>query len=63
MWRLTNNLGAVTVRGRWSNQRTARLYIDQAQQELAALQLTTAQLHALQQGIAFFTAWKRKQAR
>ena len=41
LFRTTNSLDVVVIKGRWANQRTARIYVNTALQDIAAHSITS----------------------
>ena len=54
---MTGQLDATVVRGRWSNARTARIYINEGAVELDKIRLSSQQQKTLDKGAADFDRW------
>ena len=54
LFKLTQSFDHVAQRGRWQNTRTAKIYICEAQAELATLNFTPSQLSRMYRHAAFF---------
>ena len=60
MFKRTNNLGTVTVRGRWANIKTARVYIDEAALELGKLKLQPRQRATMAAGLRSYRTMSQR---
>ena len=55
-YRTCGNLGALTTRGRWSDQKTARIYVDEAVAEIALVKFNPKQLRNIRRARMVFEA-------